>query len=56
MTLHSLNGVARLIPELYWYTHYLLLILLIYHKVKFYEEQRDTLWNILLMLWKIQYG
>jgi len=45
MTLHSLNGVGRLIPELYWHKHYFLLTFLIYHKVKFYQEQIDTLLN-----------
>lgn len=43
MTLHSLNGVGIPVPELYWHKHYMLLIFLIYHKVKFYQEQIDTL-------------
>lgn len=45
MALCNLNGVCRPVPELYWHKHYTLLIFLIYHKVKLYQEPIDTLLN-----------
>lgn len=45
MALCNLNGVCRPVPGLYWHKHYTLLIFLIYHKVKLYQEPIDTLLN-----------